>query len=131
MAGNLSDPLAATSQNLPLVPIGHPQPGAKSMASKPPGVMAAPNRCRIQAKVLSLEQSAQFPDKWHLKLTILQAEALKGPLFAHVGSQVQAFAFFANAPSFTVNDIITAEAEYLGDAQRGRFQLDSIETLPP
>jgi hypothetical protein len=53
------------------------------------GVMAAPNRARIQARVLRAEQSTQDPEKWQLELEILASQTVSGPNFARVGENVQ------------------------------------------
>ncbi len=55
----------------------------------PEGVMAAPNRCSIKAKVLEFKRSPQYKDKWHLSLEILESTAIEGPNFAHLRSRWQ------------------------------------------
>lgn len=93
------------------------------------GVMAAPNQCEIKAKVLRMEQSSKFPDKWQLELEILESRDVSGPNFARVGTQVRGFAFFASPPPFVPQDIITARAEFLGDEHGGQFQLSQVEVV--
>ncbi|MGB7924388.1 MAG: hypothetical protein WCF57_14180 [Pyrinomonadaceae bacterium] len=98
------------------------------MNSDVPGVMAAPNRSRIKAKVLNVEQSAKYPDKWHLELEILEASGMGGPNFARVGQKAEGFSF---GPSWDAPPpaIIEADAEYIGGAQGGQFQLSNVRTV--
>ncbi len=101
------------------------------MAPKPPGVMAAPNKVRVRARVLELQQDSQFRDKWRLEMEILGSESIKGPNFARVGERVKGFAF-EDTPNFSPQDmiigsIVIAEAEYVGDAKHGAFRLSRIE----
>jgi hypothetical protein len=89
------------------------------------GVMAAPNRARIQARVLRAEQSTQDPEKWQLELEILASQTVSGPNFARVGEKVQGFTF---GPAWEVpaQTIIEAEAEYIGGPHAGQFQLTNV-----
>lgn len=89
------------------------------------GVMAAPNSCEIRAEVLTLEQSANFADKWELELDILASTPLSGPNFARVGEQVRGFTFDP-PPQLRTGSIIRARAEFLGDARGGQFQLRDL-----
>lgn len=89
------------------------------------GVMAAPNRSRIKAKVLRVEQSAKYPDKWHLKLEILESKDVSGPNFARVGQKAEGFTF-GSAWEAPPPAIIEADAEYIGGAQGGQFQLSDV-----
>lgn len=92
------------------------------------GIMAAPNQCEIKAKLLILKQSPNFSDKWLADIEILESKEVRGPNFARVGKQFKAFTFESTsnlAPGCT----ISAQAEYLGDAQGGQFQLMGIEVL--
>ena len=92
------------------------------------GVMAAPNRSRIKAKVLSVEQSAKYPDKWHLEFEVLESSDVSGPNFARVGQKAEGFSFSPawDAPPQT---IIEADAEYIGGAQGGQFQLTDVRII--
>lgn len=92
-------------------------------------VIAAPNRCSIRAKVLDLRQSSKYSDKWHFSLIILASSPIEGPNFARIGNQVAAFTFEA-FPKIFQGDAIEAEAEYIGGAKVGQFQLFSIKVKP-
>jgi hypothetical protein len=92
------------------------------------GVMAAPNRCRIEAKVLSVEQDSSFSDKWYLEMNILETQDLEGPNFARVGQTVKGFAFDLS-PEVSPDTLITAEAEFVGDERGGQFRLTEVEIL--
>lgn len=100
--------------------------GTKFMTPKFQGVMAAPNESEITAKVLRIEQSTEFPDKWFLELEILAIQNITGGTFAQVGDRVKAFTI-ASRPNFSANNMITAKAEFLGDAQGGSFRLTNIQ----
>lgn len=89
------------------------------------GVMAAPNRSRIKARVFRAEQSKEFPDKWLLELEIVESAALSGPNFARPGQKAAGFTFAA-AWEAPLPALIEAEAEYIGDARRGTFQLSEV-----
>jgi hypothetical protein len=95
------------------------------MQQRVEGVMASPNRVKIKARVLGVEQSTQYPDKWQLALEIIASRDVSGPNFARVGEKVQGFAFGPawEAPPPT---IIEAEAEYIGGPQGGQFHLTNV-----
>jgi hypothetical protein len=97
------------------------------LTSKFRPVTAAPNRCDIKAKVLGVEQSPKFPDKWHLELEILETKAISGPNFARVGQANRAFTLESTA-SVSPGSVITAEGEFLGDERGGQFQLTHIHS---
>lgn len=88
-------------------------------------MMVSPNQSRIRARVLKIEQSAQFSDKWNLEIEILMIQSIEGGMFAEVGQKVHAFTI-ADQLSFKQNDVISAGAEYLGDYTGGSFQLTQI-----
>lgn len=92
---------------------------------RPEGMLAAPNRARIKARVLGVEQSANFPDKWQLRLEVLESSSVSGPNFARVGQQVEGFTF---GPTWDVppQAVIEADVEYIGDARAGQFQLSNM-----
>lgn len=90
------------------------------------GIMAAPNQCEIEARVLGLEQSPQFSDKWLFEVEILASQKLHGPNFAQVGNRYKAFTFESIA-QIEVGSKIKSKAEYIGDAHTGQFQLTEIE----
>jgi hypothetical protein len=92
------------------------------------GVMAAPNRCEIKAKVLRVEQSPKFPDKWHFEMEILETRDLRGPNFARVGQTAKGFTFESTS-GISPGNVITAEAEFLGDERGGQFQLTQINVI--
>jgi len=102
--------------------------GNKFMTPEVRGVMAAPNESEIRAKILRVEQSTEFADKWNLELEILASKTIAGGTFAGVGDRVKAFTI-ASRPNFSANNIITAQAEFLGDAQGGLFRLTNIQVL--
>lgn len=89
------------------------------------GMLAAPNRSRIKARVLGVEQSRDYPDKWHLKLEVLESSNVRGPNFARVGQQVEGFTF---GPTWEAppQAVIEAEVEYIGDGRGGQFQLSDV-----
>jgi hypothetical protein len=99
-----------------------------TMKSMPEGVTAAPNRCQITARVLREGQEPSVPEKREATLEILESRDIRGPNFAHAGDRVEAFTFEA-PPAWTEGTVIRAEAEYLGDARRGRFQLYGPEVV--
>jgi hypothetical protein len=99
------------------------------MPDMPPGVMGAPNRCWIQARVLEVEQSSAFPDKWMLELEILETKDREGPNFAHVGDEVKGFTF-SDEGFLSGGDTIAAEAEYVGGPRGGQFQLSDVKVVP-
>lgn len=92
------------------------------------GVMAAPNRSQIKAKVLSLEQSSEYPDKWIFDLEILESKNISGPDFAHVGERANGFAFDP-LPDISSGDVVAGEAEFLGDERGGKFRLSEIKII--
>lgn len=91
------------------------------------GIMAPPNRCSIKGKLVSIEPSPQFPNKQELSVTLLESQALEGPDMAHakIGTTVKGFTF-DSLISLHQEDVFLAEAEYIGDAQRGLFQLSHL-----
>lgn len=92
------------------------------------GVTAAPNRSEITARVLQLDQSPAFADKWLLRLRIRSSRALEGPNFARVDAVVDGFTV-EPVGDLTAGKEIKAQAEYLGDARGGTFQLRDIEVM--
>ena len=98
------------------------------MEPGPPGVPAAPNRSGIKARVLGVEQSSTFPDKWAVDLEILESKSLEGPNFARVGEEAKGFTF-GDTIDLSPGSVITAEAEFLGDAGGGEFRLSEINVV--
>lgn len=96
------------------------------MTVGPTGVPAAPNRSLITARVLDVQRSEQFSDKWNLSLEILDSKDVEGPNFAHPGEQVRAFTF---GPMLEIEsgDTIEAAAEFVGDERGGRFRLAEVD----
>ncbi|HEY8607969.1 MAG TPA: hypothetical protein VIM12_12715 [Noviherbaspirillum sp.] len=88
-------------------------------------MMAAPNLARIRAIILHVEQSPQFPDKWMLAMEIEEAECLSGPHFARPALRAHAFTIRASW-DLPVPVRVEAEAEYLGGARNGVFQLKNL-----
>lgn len=89
------------------------------------GMLAAPNHSRIKARVIGVEQSATFPDKWQLRLEVLESNDVSGPNFARVGQQVEGFTFGASL-DLPPEAVIEADVEYIGDARGGQFQLSNM-----
>ena len=89
------------------------------------GVMAAPNSSRIKARILRVEQSMQYADKWQLEFEILESQNLSGPNFTRFGEKMEGFTFM---PSWDLPlpVIVEAEAEYIGGPQKGLFQLTRL-----
>ena len=98
------------------------------MGSQPGGVTAAPNESSITARLLSRERSEEFADKWLLELHIQAIESIQGPTFARVGQEVKGFTF-ESLQQIVAGTIITAQAEYLGDARGGQFQLTNVQVV--
>ncbi|MBO3460414.1 hypothetical protein G7B40_020045 [Aetokthonos hydrillicola Thurmond2011] len=98
------------------------------MTSQLHGMMAAPNQSEIKAKVLHIQQSDQFSDKWYLELKILESKNITGGTFAQIGDQVKAFTI-AQSPHFGANSIISAQAEFVGDPHGGFFRLNNIQIV--
>lgn len=94
------------------------------------GVMAAPNASKITAKVLELVQSAHFSDKWCFKLEIITSQSLQGPDFIRVGQRLKGFTV-EPIQDIKAGCIISAEAEFLGDAKTGQLQLKQLFVVPP
>jgi hypothetical protein len=88
-------------------------------------MLAAPNQARIKARVLDVEQSTSFPDKWHCRLEVLESNSVSGPNFARVGEQVEGFTF---GPTWDVppQAVVEADVEYIGDARGGQFKLSNV-----
>ena len=99
------------------------------MASEHNGVMAAPNRCKIEARILSVTPSERFPNKRELQFELIEALPLEGPDFAshRVGKKVEGFTFDTSF-ELSQDELVLAEAEYLGDARQGLFQLFDLRT---
>lgn len=89
-------------------------------------MMAAPNQSKIRGRVLKIDRSPQFSDKWNLEVEVLMIQPIQGGTFAEVGQTVQAFTICEQTP-FKQNDVISATAEYLGDPRRGTFRLTQIQ----
>ncbi len=92
-------------------------------------IMAAPNQCAIKARVLNLERSPQFSDKWLLDIEILESKQIMGPNFARVGQSVKGFTF-ESISNIVPGSILQAKAEYIGDVRKGQFQLTDLEVIP-
>ena len=90
-----------------------------------PSVMAAPNRCRITAKIMQMRSSARYPDKRELEIEILASEPLKGPNFAKVGQKSRAFTF-EDSDALMAGNVVTAQAEFIGGRGQGVFQLTQL-----
>jgi hypothetical protein len=95
-------------------------------------VSAAPNRSLIEAKILTLNRSRDFPDKWILKMDVLKSTALSGSWVIKDRENIEGFVFEStpvfNPQMMIVGSEITAEVEFLGDPRGGIFQIHRIKT---
>ncbi len=97
------------------------------VTSDRPTVPAAPNRCSIRAEVVNIRPDIHFPDKWILDIMVLESRHISGPNFAHPGDRSEAFAF-GEMPVASAGDVITAEAEFVGDERGGKFRLSRMSS---
>jgi len=93
--------------------------------SDPGRVTAAPNRSEIRARIVEVEPSPAFADKWHLVVEILDAQSLEGPQLARTGERAKAFVIGAST-GLTPGTVIRADAEYVGDARGGQLRLTDV-----
>ncbi len=100
------------------------------MRPKFEGVIAAPNQSEITAKVLNVEQSSKFADKWYLDLEIFETKDVKGPNFARKGQSVKGFTF-ESISNISPDSIIIAQAEFVGDERGGQFRLTRVMAKKP
>ncbi|OEY66743.1 hypothetical protein [Marinobacter sp. X15-166B] len=102
------------------------------MSPRHPGVSAAPNRCEIKLRVVSVTCSERFPDKQELVFELLAARPIEGPDFAtqRIGQSVNGFTFDTSV-TLTAGVLANAEAEYLGGARQGSFQLSNLKASTP
>jgi hypothetical protein len=98
------------------------------VAPGPESVTAAPNRCRLTARVADLRRSEVFPDKSELEIYILESEAITGPNFARPGERKEAFTLVP-VGDLAPGNTIRAEAEFLGDERGGKFQLYQVNMV--
>ena len=100
-----------------------------NVPSPPPGVMAAPNRVGIVAKVISCRAAEGIPGKWLLEVEFERSESLQGPNFAREGERASAFAFVDAGSAEVLKGLadkqgrVSAEAEFIGGPDGGTFQL--------
>ena len=92
------------------------------------GMMIAPNLSKIRARVLRVEQSPKYPDKWELEFEIMESESLSGPNFARAGERVKGFTF-RETWDWAEPVMIEAAAEYLGGPAGGQFQLTELRAV--
>lgn len=92
------------------------------------GVSAAPNRCQLTARVLSVQPSPNFPDKLMLRLRILDAEPIEGPLFARPETEAEAF-YIGELAGLAPGRRVWAEAEFVGDPHHRMYQLHEVRML--
>lgn len=85
------------------------------------GVMAAPNRSRMTARVSGIEAVEGQP-KWYLSVEVLEAEAIEGGLFVRAGEHARVFVV-GEQPDLHAGDVFRAEVEYLGGPGGGELQL--------
>jgi hypothetical protein len=110
-------------------PSGRPHPDRTTkggiMPVDGPSVMAAPNRCHITAKIMQIQPSAKYPDKWELEIEILTSESLEGPNFATAGQKSRAFTFDTSV-ALKVGNVVAGQAEFIGSRGQGVFQLTQL-----
>jgi hypothetical protein len=92
------------------------------------GIMAAPNRSRITARVASVERVPNQP-KWYLTVEVLDAHAREGGLFVHTGDSTRVFVI-GDEPGLEAGDVFRAEVEYLGGPGGGELQLHELLQSP-
>jgi hypothetical protein len=85
-------------------------------------VMAAPNRSRLRGRLLKVERSPNFADKWLLEFEILGSESISGPNFAREGQIVKGFAILPEWTYPTVG-VLDAQVEYIGGSEGGQYHL--------
>jgi hypothetical protein len=91
----------------------------------PDGVMAAPNRARITAECLGVNQASNSPRKWLLRLSVRSVEQVYGGAFVRPGDEVDAFTI-GDTAGVDVGTVLVAAAEYLGDARSGVLRLNDV-----
>jgi len=102
---------------------------------RPPGIMGAPNRALVTARVKSVRPAENAPGKWQLELEFEATESLEGGHFARVGERADAFTFVGDSVAERLKSVaenegsVKAEVEYLGGPQGGVFQLYDPEVL--
>lgn len=96
----------------------------------PNGVMAAPNRMRITAEVISVSPAPNSPRKWLLRLAVRSVEQVYGGAFVRPGDEADGFTL-GDTPAVRVGTVLVAEAEYLGDARHGVLRLHNVQTQQP
>lgn len=96
------------------------------------GVLAAPNRCELKLRIVSVNCPDRFPDKQELVFEVLAAQPIEGPDFAtqRVGQSVTGFTFDTSV-TLVYGVLVSAEAEYLGGARQGSFQLSKLKVAKP
>ncbi len=102
------------------------------MTTEHKGVTAAPNRCEIRLKIVSVTHPERFPDKQELVFELLAAQPIEGPDFAtqRIGQSVEGFTFDTSV-TLTDGVLVNAEAEYSGGARQGTFQLFKLRASKP
>jgi hypothetical protein len=93
----------------------------------PPNIVAAPNRSHIVAKVLRVQRSPVWRDRWQLELELSASRPLEGPHIPLVGRTLEANLVTPLDPP-PVGATIEATAEYVGGADRGVLNLTDVET---
>lgn len=96
------------------------------------GVTAAPNRCEIKLRIVSVTHSDRFPDKQELVFEVLAVQPIEGPDFAtqRIGQSVNGFTFDTPV-TLAEGALVTAEAEYVGGARQGSYQLFNLRATEP
>ena len=95
---------------------------------RPGSVSAMPNGAQLEIELLELSPDLGDKRKSLVKFLVLGSRPLFGPQFAKDGETYEGFCF-ESMVNYRVGDRVEAEAEYLGDAHQGVFQLCKLRTL--
>lgn len=85
------------------------------------GVMAAPNRSVIKARVERVERVDDHGRRF-LAVKVISAQSLEGGLFVRAGDTARVIAA-ADDPQLGAAHVFSAEVEYVGGPQGGNLQL--------
>jgi hypothetical protein len=88
-------------------------------------VQAAPNATTIRFKVLEKETDQNAPNKTHLKIEVLPAEAHHDQRFIKPGAVMQGFTF--DQVETRAGAVFMADAEYIGGPRGGYVHLKNLQ----
>lgn len=79
-----------------------------------------------------LTHSDRFPDKQELVFEVLPVQPIEGPDFAtqRIGQSVNGFTF-DTPTTLAKGALVTAEAEYVGGARQGSYQIFNLRATKP